>query len=223
MKFSFNIENIKAFIPEDFRDKVSTSSLEKYISPFNLSHIPVIERRRLSNASKCLLSLFENINMPIIYSSDKGEINRSLNLLYTLSKDKIVSPTSFSLSVLNATPAISSIAYKNHNDIIAVSSNPSLENGLLQAYINLCDTNKNQLVISYYEGAYQEYFKEDNFSCLIALEISKGNNITMKKKQTDKTYNLANISEIEFLKHYDNKINYSIYSDYSQWIWYFND
>ena len=114
--------------------------------------------------------------------------------------------------------------YKNHNDITAVSSSPSLENALLQAYINLCDTNKNQLVISYYEGAYKEYLKQDNLYCCISMEMSFGNNITIEKQNSDIKYDLASIvSEIEFLKNYENKINYTITSDYSKWMWHFND
>lgn len=224
MKFSFNIENVKAFIPEELKDSFSGTSLEKYCSVFKLDHIPSIERRRLSKGTKCVLSMLENIEQPLVYSSYKGEINRSLDLLYSLAESGVVSPTSFSLSVLNAVPAVSSIMYKNHNDITAVSSSPSLENALLQAYINLCDTNKNQLVISYYEGAYKEYLKQDNLYCCISMEMSFGNNITIEKQNSDIKYDLAStVSEIEFLKNYENKINYTITSDYSKWMWHFND
>lgn len=224
MKFSCNIENVKAFIPEEFKDNFSGTPLEKYCSAFKLDHIPVIERRRLSKGTKCVLSMFENIEQPVVYASYKGEINRSLDLLHTLAESGVVSPTSFSLSVLNAVPAVSSIMYKNHNDITAVSSNPSLENALLQAYINLCDTKKNQLVISYYEGAFKEYFKQDNLYCCVSMEVSFGNNIIIEKQTSGSKYDLSgSISEIEFLKHYNDKTNYTVTSDYSKWIWYFND
>lgn len=209
MKFSFNIENIKAFIPAEFKENFIGTPLEKYCNDFKLNHIPAIERRRLSKGTKCVLSMLENIEQPVVYSSYKGEINRSLDLLYSLAESGVVSPTSFSLSVLNAVPA--------------VSSSPSFENALLQAYINLCDTKKNQLVISYYEGAFKEYFKQDNLYCCVSMELSFGNNITIEKQSSDSKYDLVNkISEIEFLKNYENKINYTITSDYSKWLWYFN-
>ena len=223
MKFSFNIENVKAFIPEEFKENFLGTPLEEYCHDFKLSHIPAIERRRLSKGTKCVLSMLENIEQPVVYSSYKGEINRSLDLLYSLAESGVVSPTSFSLSVLNAVPAVSSIMYKNHNDITAVSSSPSLENALLQAYINLCDTKQNQLVISYYEGAFKEYFKQDNLYCCVSMELSFGNNITIEKESSDCKYDLVRkISEIEFLKNYENKIDYTIASDYSKWMWYFN-
>ncbi len=55
------------------------------------------------------------------------------------------------------------------------------------------------------------------------MELSFGNNITIEKQSSDSKYDLVNkISEIEFLKNYENKINYTITSDYSKWLWYFN-
>lgn len=223
MKFSFNISNVKAFIPEEFKENYIGTELAKFCLPFNLNHIPAIERRRLSKGTKCVLSMLSFIDKPIVYSSYKGEINRSLDLLYSLAEKSLVSPTSFSLSVLNAVPAVSSIMYENHNDITAVSSSPSLENALLQAYISLSDTKKEQLVISYYEGAFKEYLEQDKLYCCIAMEVSSGNDITIEKTIKDENYGIGTcISEIEFLKHYEKSKNYSVYSDNAQWNWIFN-
>lgn len=223
MKFSFNIQNIKAIIPEEFKEDYALTPLSKYCSSFSLNHIPAIERRKLSKSMKCVLSILPNINKPIVYATYKGEINRSLDLLCNLAKNEIVSPISFSMAVLNSVPAISSILYKNHNDIVALSSVPSLENALLQAYINMYDTKESQVIISYYEGAYKEYFKQDNFYCCLSMELVFGNNITIEKIASEEKHGIAeNISEIEFLKHYELKENYSIYTDYSEWKWYFN-
>ncbi len=69
MKFSFNIENIKAFIPAEFKENFIGTPLEKYCNDFKLNHIPAIERRRLSKGTKCVLSMLENIEQPVVYSS----------------------------------------------------------------------------------------------------------------------------------------------------------
>lgn len=223
MKFSFSIKNMQAMIPEEFKDDFKDSHLLKYVKPFELSHIPAIERRRLSRGTKCVLSLLHNIDKPIVYSSYKGEINRSLDLLYSLAESGVVSPTSFSLSVLNAVPAVSSIMYENHNDITAVSSSPSLENALLQSYINLYDTKKEQLVISYFEGAFKEYYNQNKLYCCLSMEVTQGEDITLEKCISTNTYGVADfISEIEFLKHYEMKEDYSIYTDNTEWKWHFN-
>ncbi len=223
MKFSFNIKNMKAFIPEEFKEDFKGTELLQYCKPFHLEHIPVIERRRLSKGTKCVLSMLHNINMPIVYSSHKGEINRSLDLLYFLADENIVSPTSFSLSVLNAVPAVTSIMYKNHNDITAISSSPSLENAILNAYINMQDTKKEQLVISYYEGACKQYYNKDKLYLCISMEVTSGSSITIEKKASEKVYKVMDkISEIEFLKNYNIEKDYSIYSDKSEWKWSFN-
>lgn len=223
MRFSFNLQNIKAIIPEELKEEIGDIRLLPYCKPFELNHIPAIERRRLSKGTKCVLSMLQSIDKPVVYSSYKGEINRSLDLLYSLAESGIVSPTSFSLSVLNAVPAAAAIMYNSHNDITAVSSSPSLENALLQAYINMLDTKQEQLVICYYEGAFKDYYSQNKLYCCISMEVSKGTDIVLEKCCSDKTYGIADsISEIEFLKHYHQKENYSTYTDNTEWKWYFN-
>lgn len=111
----------------------------------NLNFIPPIERRRLSDASKIAFSLLGDspLKMPIIFSSQKGEINRCFAMLNDLATHNITSPTAFSLSVLNSTPALLAIAQKNHSEILAISAVDCLEYGLVNAYALLCESAQN--------------------------------------------------------------------------------
>lgn len=168
------------------------AQLQSYKADFALSHLSPLERRRLSNASKCVFSLLQpKINewnlgsIPIVFSSTLGEINRCFSMLLSLQDSYLLSPTSFSMSVLNATPALLAIAHNNNAEISAISANPSLEYAMINAYVRLqeiaykgttnkesTDTNAKHtnkvLVLSYYEGLAREYlaYKAQNSSTL---------------------------------------------------------
>ena len=117
-------------------------SLATLKKDLDLSFIPVIERRRLSEASKITLGLLGDspLIMPIVFSSQKGEINRCFGMLNDLALHHFTSPTAFSLSVLNATPALLAIAQKNHSEILAISAVDCFEYGLMNAYALLCES-----------------------------------------------------------------------------------
>lgn len=155
MTISLSVKYIKAFI-----SKNSQSALDVLKKDLDLRFIPAIERRRLSDASKIAFSLLGDspIKIPIIFSSQKGEINRCFAMLNDLAAHNITSPTAFSLSVLNSTPALLAIAQKNHSEILAISAKDCLEYGLVNAYVllyessNDCKANlKDCLLISYEE------------------------------------------------------------------------
>lgn len=151
MKCSLGVVSIKAFLSKDIKCDERLDILKKDL---DLSFIPVLERRRLSQSSKIAFGLLKSVeSMPIIFSSHKGEIHRCFAMMKDLAVHHITSPTAFSLSVLNSTPALLAIASKNHSEILAVSARDSLECGLINAYILLRDSiNKVALVISYDES-----------------------------------------------------------------------
>ena len=153
------------------------ASLQAYKADFDLSYLPPLERRRLGLASKCAFSLLQpKINewnlgsIPIVFSSTLGEINRCFGMLLSLQDSYLLSPTSFSMSVLNATPALLAIAHNNNAEISAISANPSLEYAMINAYMRLQESSDKRvadkenaskidkvLVLSYYEGLAREY------------------------------------------------------------------
>ena len=150
------ISKISAIISTNFILPNEFSNLECYKKDFNLK-LGAIELRRMGIALKCALSIINSLNIdreimqsiPIIFSSFSGESKHCVKLLKNL-KDDFVSPTAFSLSVLNATPAQIAIFYKNQNEISSISSKDSLEYGLLNAIIK---PDKKCLLINYEEIA----------------------------------------------------------------------
>lgn len=237
MKFSLDIEAVNFYIPVDYKESLSESFLNEYISDYKIFNMSTIEKRRLSTATKSILSLEFDYNLPIVFSTYKGEINRSLNLLEVLSKEHVTSPTSFSLSVLNASAASVSIFHKNHYDITAISSNPALENGLLQAYINLKSSNQHDkyLVLSYFEGENKEYLKDIPIIYVLGLIVKLGDSVEIESIPTDSNIHkddhniteinenilLSECSDIMFLKNFSNKSNYEFSSSTEKWRWTF--
>jgi hypothetical protein len=135
-------------LPDEFE------SLNIYKKDFNLQ-FSALEQRRMGIALKSALSIVNSFNLspnelkstPIIFSSFSGEIKQCVTLLNNL-KDDFVSPTAFSLSVLNATPAQMAILYQNQNEISSISAKNSLEYGIIDAFIK---PNQKVILINYEE------------------------------------------------------------------------
>ena len=150
-----------------------------------------MQRRRLSSAAKCafsLLSSFESIDMPVIFSSYEGEINRCFELETALAKAEPVSPTSFSLSVHNAISSLLSIEAKNHNEILAISSFSPVEDALQAAFLRLNDGYEKVLILAYHESISQSYFDEKKPSFMLALVVSKAKDkrvLTLKRVEKE--------------------------------------
>ena len=184
MKFQVDFYDVMAYgeISED---------LARYKKEFNLEKIPPMQRRRLSSAAKCafsLLSGFEMIDMPVIFSSYEGEINRCFELETTLAKAEPLSPTSFSLSVHNAISSLLSIEAKNHNEILAISSFSPVEDALQAAFLKLNDGYERVLILAYHESISQSYFDEKKPSFMLALVVSKAKDkrvLTLKRVEKE--------------------------------------
>ena len=153
-----------------------SAKLARYQRDFDLSHIPPLERRRLSRAAKCAFDLikgFKKLEMPIVFSSYEGEMNRCFELQSTLAKNEPLSPTSFSLSVHNAISSLLSISMQNRYEISAISAYAPLEYALLAANLRLDEGFDKVLVLAYHEAISQEYFNEHSSSFMAAMIVSK--------------------------------------------------
>lgn len=119
----------------------------------------------------------ENTAQPLIFSSYTGEINRCFFLLNEIKKGEAISPSSFSLSVLNATPALLAINSANHSEILAISANPALENAAITGFSKLKELQDRGLcgvavIFSYYERLAKEIQKEADEFYMSAFEMS---------------------------------------------------
>ncbi len=173
MRVQLGVRFCKAFISKNYalesladsaQNRANQANLQRLNAlkkDLDLSFIPPIERRRLSDASKIAFSLLGDspLQMPIIFSSQKGEINRCFTMLNDLAAHNIASPTAFSLSVLNSTPALLAIAQKNNSEILAISAVDCLEYGLVNAYALLCESAQN---VGEYLGESAHDLRESN-------------------------------------------------------------
>ncbi len=216
MKFSLNIQACESLIAPHF--DLNIKELERFKQGFKLECVPLMERRRLSNASKCLFSLVSKFKFEekplIIFSSHKGEINRCFELLQSLKED-FISPTSFSLSVLNATPALLAIMSANSNEILSLSAKFSLEYALLNAYINLLESKvKSAFVITYYEKLDLEKTSAQIDFFMLALKVSfKKPNFSLSFEKDLQNFTSNNdfndeLNDLNFLKAYTQRKNF---------------
>lgn len=200
MNLSFKVEFFDAIVFDD----AGRSELLKYTKEFDISRIPPLERRRLSKAARCAFHLtksLEKIDMPVVFNSYSGEINRCFDLQSTLARGELISPTSFSLSVHNAISSLLSISMQNNHEISAVCAYATLEYALVQAKLHLENGHDRVLVLAYYEAVAQDYFKQDEPSFMVAMIVSKGQNLrlTQSEKQKDSDENLL----LKFLLNFD--------------------
>jgi len=101
--------------------------------------MPPMLRRRAGFLGKMALEvayqcLGQRIDVPTLFSSRHGEASRSVDLLLDLANGVPLSPTSFGLSVHNATGGLFSIARGDHASNIALSAGrSSVEHAVIEA------------------------------------------------------------------------------------------
>jgi hypothetical protein len=112
-------------------------------------------RRRAGFLSKMALEaayqcLGKELDVPAIFCSRHGEALRSVDLLMDLANMRPLSPTSFSLSVHNATAGIFSIARSDHTNSIALAAGrSSVEHAVIEACGLLTDGEPKVLLVVY--------------------------------------------------------------------------
>jgi len=106
-----------------------------------------INRMALEVAYRCLGS---EIEVPTIFASRHGEASRSVELLSELAKGQPLSPTSFGLSVHNATGGLFSIARRDHaNDIALAAGQSTVEHAVIEACGLLAEGESRVLLVIY--------------------------------------------------------------------------
>jgi hypothetical protein len=105
----------------------------------DIGFIEPMVRRRLSTLSKVALKVAHDCvaqdEVRVVFASRHGELRRTTDILRSISAGVPVSPTAFSLSVLNAMTGIFGIARGDRSPASAISAGPqTLGYGLLEAY-----------------------------------------------------------------------------------------
>jgi hypothetical protein len=112
-------------------------------------------RRRAGFLGKMALevayqSLGNERDLPTVFCSRHGEVARSVNLLMEIAKAEPLSPTSFGLSVHNATAGLFSIARNDHTNSIALAAGQSsVEHAAIEACGLLADGEPRVMLVVY--------------------------------------------------------------------------
>ncbi|CAB3684788.1 hypothetical protein LMG24238_02784 [Paraburkholderia sediminicola] len=105
----------------------------------DIGFIEPIVRRRLSTLSRVALKVAHDCvaqdEVRVVFASRHGELRRTTDILRTISAGEPVSPTAFSLSVLNAMTGVFGIARGDRSAASAISAGAeTLGYALLEAY-----------------------------------------------------------------------------------------
>ncbi|OOF54894.1 beta-ketoacyl synthase chain length factor [Rodentibacter genomosp. 2] len=164
------------------------------VSP-KLAFLPPLKRRRLSPAARLFFEsawelLGENKNIPVVYASSNGEINRNFDLWHSLLTEGDVSPTSFSLSVHNALVGQWSELSGVKAEITALTAQQdNLEIALLEAYL-LLNEGMNQVLVVVAESPLEDSYNaspiyRQPFSYALSLLVEKGGDYTLALDESE--------------------------------------
>jgi len=121
----------------------------------DVSFIEPLVRRRVSNLGRMGLHVANEClqgtgHVRFVYASRHGELRRTTAILEAIARGEDVSPTAFSLSVLNATAGLYSIARTDPSPATAVASGAeSFGYGLLEAVAQLAQHPQDQVLFVY--------------------------------------------------------------------------
>lgn len=131
------------------------SLCEPDVAPPDVGFVEPMLRRRLSSLARMVLSAAHACvrdvpDVRIVFASRHGELTRTITMLESLAKGEELSPTLFSMSVLNASAGLFSMLQKNVAPATAISAGrASFGYGLLEACLQLAE-NPGQPVLYVY-------------------------------------------------------------------------
>ncbi|WP_220768583.1 beta-ketoacyl synthase chain length factor [Shewanella sp. MBTL60-007] len=158
-------------------DSIQRSAVPK------LAHVPAMQRRRLSKLTKIILEAVSQCAPPeqcrSIFSSQHGEINRTVGLLNDIVAEQPLSPTGFSQSVHNTASGIFSILTGNQ---AASTSIAACKNSFSQAFIEAfgqLHADPEPLLLAYADEpvpqVYQQFSSEPEWPIAIAFMLAPAN------------------------------------------------
>jgi hypothetical protein len=135
----------------------------------DLKFIDLMLRRRLSALSKMAMKVAHDCAgdrpaVRVVFASRHGELNRTTTILDDIVAQQPVSPTAFSLAVLNAMPGVMSIARQDRSTSAALSAGAqTLGYALLEAYTQYQESPEIPVLLVYaHEPAGERYGPVDD-------------------------------------------------------------
>lgn len=162
--------------------------LDEPLSP-DISHLPPIARRRLSQLSKMVLHvghhLLGNEEIPTILCSQYGEINQQYKITKGILIDGEVRPSNFSLSVFNTPLSLLSIHEKNHkSNSVLLGGASGLVNGLVAGLSRLNSSSDSRVLLIFADESLPEEYrileKVEPKAYAFGLVLSKSNSSSDK-------------------------------------------
>ncbi|GLT18738.1 hypothetical protein GCM10007938_25190 [Vibrio zhanjiangensis] len=168
IKISFNIDawlaNSPGFTTTDDWKQWASSGRWPEESLLNVSDIPAMMRRRMSQVSKLAvktaIELLKHHDVSyLIFSSRHGELHRSVTLIENILKGEETSPMAFAQSVHNTAAGLTTIATKQPIPLTSISaSENTFQSALIEAWLFLQDNpSKKVLVVDFDEPLPKPY------------------------------------------------------------------
>lgn len=222
----FGIKDYAAIISPDMP---ASPRLERFRGEADLSFMPPLERRRLGNAAKCVFGVARRLEscvdisrIPIVFSSYCGELNRCYSLLDTLRQNEPLSPTEFSLSVLNANAALLAISRSNRSEITAVSGVSSFETGVFAAALKGLESQGDILLVDYCEELDSHFRAKRYYAVGVVLNFTDCParfKATLSITPNTQGIETSTYSALWWLEHIEDKLSYCIADENSIWSW----
>ncbi len=181
--------------------------------PAAVTEMPALLRRRAHRLGRAALKVLYSpqlnyIDQPIIFCSRHGEVERSLSLQQSLTREDHVSPQEFSMSVHNAIPGLFSIARGIPAKITAIASENALAlSGLQEALAQLAEEPEKPRALIFCDAPlpslFAPFLENEPFCYAFALIITCGNNFMLERRtvpQTATQPSTASISALPLLQ-----------------------
>lgn len=172
---NFSIEKFYAWAPgmEDDNDFLLWAKGQKTISKEkttpDISHLPPIARRRLSQLTKMVLHvghrLMEGNSIKTILCSQFGEITQQHHITQGILEKGEVRPSNFSLSVFNTPLSLLSIHENNQeSNIVLLGGESGLVNGLTSALSRLKSPNCDSVLLLFADELLPDDYQSLDYS-----------------------------------------------------------
>lgn len=154
-----------------------------------LAEVPAMQRRRVEKLGRPAFQVAtwcagETKGIPLVFGSRHGDPGRGADLLFSLARGEILSPTSFALSVHNAVGAQFSIIRGDTANVTAISNGLfTAEAALIEAVSLLSEQDPEVMLVVYDAGPpdlYRAHWEEPDADFAYAWRISRGSDFALE-------------------------------------------
>lgn len=178
---------------------------ENMLTP-DLSFIPILQRRRITEVEKIGLYLASQVkplpdNCKTVFASQFGEWQQTLELIKEFHNEKQMSPAGFSHSVHNAMPGIASVLSHDMNNYTTIAANEqTIDAGLLETFISdkpVLFIYAEEKIPDLYNSVLHNYQNGYGIAFVISSEVNeKARKITVQSQAFDKRTTFQELSSV---------------------------